>query len=147
MRETAGIAAAPAARCRNRRRGSFVAFTLNGWPCNMAASTGRRCVRRPFDTIGRVPALLLRFALMLTSPSFVPLVALGESYTDFRCARKGAGGRLWPKAEAAVAARHGRLRGYCGLSLVLAARNRVPCPPASAIGASPAAPVAKLDGA
>ena len=27
------------------------------------------------------------------------------------------------------------------------ARNRVPCPPASAIGASPAAPVAKLDGA
>jgi hypothetical protein len=26
---------------------------------------------------------------MPTTPSFVPLVALGESYTDCRCARKG----------------------------------------------------------
>jgi hypothetical protein len=31
MRETAGMAAEPAARCRNWRRGSFVALTLSGW--------------------------------------------------------------------------------------------------------------------
>src|SRR6202521_652299 len=83
MRETAGIAAAPAARCRKRRRGPFVAFTLNGWPCSMAASTGRRCVRRLFDTIGGVSTLLLRRSLMLMGPSFVPLAALGQNYTDF----------------------------------------------------------------
>src|SRR6202521_4930927 len=95
MRDTAGIAAAPAARCRNRRRGSFVAFTLNGRPCSMAGSTGRRRVRPLFDTIGWVSILLLRRSLMLTGPSFVPLAALGESYTDYRCAQKGAGGRVW----------------------------------------------------
>jgi hypothetical protein len=33
--------------------------------------------------------LLLRLSLMPTTPSFVPLVALGESYIDFWCAQKG----------------------------------------------------------
>jgi len=47
--------------------------------------------------------------------------------------------RCWPTAEARAGARHGRLMGSCGLSLVLAARNRVPRLPPSAIGASPAA--------
>jgi hypothetical protein len=46
---------------------------------------------------------------------------------------------VWPMAEARAGARHGRLMGSCGLSLVLAARNRVPRLPPSAIGASPAA--------
>src|ERR1700674_4323270 len=80
MRETAGIAAAPATRCRNRRRGSFVAFTLSRWPRRVAASTGRRSVRRIFDTVARVSALLFRLLLMLTGPSYVPLATLGESY-------------------------------------------------------------------
>jgi len=40
-----------------------------------------------------------------------------------------------------------RLLGSCGLPLVLATRNLVPCPPASAIRAIPVALVAKLDGA
>src|SRR5580704_3402305 len=68
MRETAGIAAVPATRCRNRRRGSFVAFTLSGWPCSMAASTGRRCARPLFETISAVLTLLLRRSLMLMGP-------------------------------------------------------------------------------
>src|ERR1700674_3254479 len=85
----AGSAATPAVRCRNRRRANSVPFTPNGWPCGMAALTGRRCVRLLFDTIGGVPGLLLRLSLMPTTPSFVPLVALGERYTDCRCARKG----------------------------------------------------------
>jgi hypothetical protein len=55
----------------------------------MAASTGRRSVCRFFDIFGGVSTLLLRCWLMLTSPSFVPLVAPGETYTDFRCDRKG----------------------------------------------------------
>src|SRR5580693_3827427 len=59
----AGSAAAPAVRCRNRRRANSVPFTLNGWPCGMAALTGRRCVRLLFDTIGWVPALFLRLSL------------------------------------------------------------------------------------
>jgi hypothetical protein len=86
MRDAAGSAAAPAARCKNRRRANFVAFTPHGWPRSMAALTGRRSVCRLFDTFGGVSPLLLRRLLMLTSSSFVPLVALGESYTDFRCA-------------------------------------------------------------
>jgi hypothetical protein len=52
----------------------------------------------------------------------------------------------WPIARATAADQRVRLLGYCGLSLVLAARNRVPCPPASAIGASPAVPATKLGG-
>jgi hypothetical protein len=44
---------------------------------------------RLLDTIRGVSALLLRFSQMPTSPSFVPLAALGENYTDCRCARRG----------------------------------------------------------
>ena len=54
--------------------------------------------------------------------------------------------RFWPIARATATARHGRLLGSCGPLPVLAARNRVPCPPASAIGASPAVPATKLSG-
>src|ERR1700687_3298523 len=96
MGHTVGRVAAAAAGWRNRGRESFVAFTLNGWPCSMAGSIGRRRVRPLFDTICWVSTLLLRRSLMLTGPSFVPLAALGESYTDYRCAQKGAGGSLWP---------------------------------------------------
>ena len=49
-------------------------------------------------------------------------------------------------AVATPAGRWVRLPGCCGLSLALAAPNRVPCPPASAIGANPAAAVTKLGG-
>ena len=92
MRETAGSAAAPAARCRNRRRRSLVAFTPDGWPCSIAASTGRRCVRRVFETVDRVSALLFRLLLMPTSPSLVPLVALQEKVHRLSVCRKSAGG-------------------------------------------------------
>src|ERR1700680_4332566 len=85
----AGSAAAPAVRCRNRRRANSVPFTLNGWPCGMADLTVRRCIRLLFETIGETPSLLLRLSLMPTTPSFVPLVSLGERDTDCRCARKG----------------------------------------------------------
>src|SRR3984893_8226149 len=54
---------------------------------------------------------------------------------------------LWPIAEMTAAGRGVRLLGSCGLPLVFATRNRVPCPPASAIRASPVALVAKFDGA
>ena len=53
-----------------------------------AALTGRRCVPRIFDPVGWFSTRLLRRSAMLTSPS-VPLVALGEIYTDFRCDRRG----------------------------------------------------------
>jgi len=81
MRGTAGSAAAPAARCRNCRRGSFVAFTLNRCRCSMAASTGRRCASGLCDTIDGVPGLFFRLLLTLTSPSFAPLSALDNTTT------------------------------------------------------------------
>jgi hypothetical protein len=58
-------------------------------PTRMAASRERRSVERFFDAIGGVPGLLLRLSLMLTTPSFVSLVALEERYTDCRYAGKG----------------------------------------------------------
>ena len=61
----------------------------------MAASTKQRCVRRPFDTVGGASALLLRFSVKPSTPSFVPLVALRESYTISAVPRRG-GGRLRP---------------------------------------------------
>src|SRR5271167_1843729 len=95
MREIAGNAAAPAVRARNRRRGSFVALTLSGWPCRLAWIR-RRCVRRPFDTIGGVSALVLRRLLLLTSPSFV-LPAVLDKITPVAAIRgRGRGVSYWP---------------------------------------------------
>lgn len=62
------------------------------------------------------------------------------------CSEQRCDVRKWPMAVATPAGRWVRLPGCCGLSLALAAPNRVPCPPASAIGANPAAAVTKLGG-
>jgi hypothetical protein len=40
-----------------------------------------------------------------------PLAVLGQSYTDCRCARKGAGGGFWPKAALIRPPRRGPLTG------------------------------------
>jgi hypothetical protein len=102
--ETAGSAAALAARCRNRRRGRSAAFTLSGWPCSLA-SIGRRFVRRVFDTIGGVSTLVLRRTLiMLTSPSFVPNLQLWIKPTMASGPReRGRDVSCWPVADARVA--------------------------------------------
>jgi hypothetical protein len=96
-----GLTAAPAARCRNWRRGNFAALTLSGWPFGLT-STRRRCVRRLVDTVSGVSTLLLRLSRILTTPSFVPLPVLGDKYTDCRCSRK----------ELAVAPGRGRSLGH-----------------------------------
>src|SRR5260221_3548933 len=55
MCDKAGSATVPAARCRKRRRGSFEAFALVGWP------------RSPFVLFGRVSGLLLHLSSILMS--------------------------------------------------------------------------------
>src|ERR1700736_3999210 len=96
MRAADGNAAEPAARCKNRRRANPVAFTLSG----------RRCVRRFFDTIGRVPGSLLRLSLMLTTPSFVPLAAVEKTTPIFsareRAVTAGIGPSPSPRPPAAA---------------------------------------------
>ena len=61
---------------------------------------------RLFDTIGGVPALLLRLSLMPTTPSFVPLV-LSEKATPIA----GVPGRGWRPVLARAGSHPGRRRG------------------------------------
>src|SRR5215469_14620315 len=89
MRETAGSAAAPAARCRNCRRGSFMAFLSAMWGALFRLDIRRLDDRPPFLDLGLLIGTKRLRRLPLALRNFKAL--LGEALTYSRIAQRAHG--------------------------------------------------------